>query len=48
MHQLPTFIQTPIATSSFSDIKSVHLQTSSNVPNSNIFQLETIETQAII
>jgi hypothetical protein len=41
-------IQTFIATSSFLDIKSVHLQTSSNVPNSNILQLETVEAQAII
>jgi hypothetical protein len=41
-------IQIPIVTSSFSDIKSVHLQTSNNVPNSNILQLETIEAQAII
>ncbi len=41
-------IQTPITTSSFLDIKNVHLQISSNVPNSDIFQLEIIEKQDII
>ncbi len=35
--------RTPIITSSFLDIESVHLQTSNNVPNLNALQLETIE-----
>jgi len=40
-------IQTPIATSSFSNVESVPLQTGSNVPNLDAFQLETIEAQVI-
>jgi hypothetical protein len=44
---LAPHIQTSITTSSFLDIESVHLQTSSNVPNFNVFQLETIEAQVI-
>jgi hypothetical protein len=46
MHQFPT-LKTPIATSSFSNVESVHLQIGNNVPNLNAFQLETIEAQAI-
>ncbi len=46
MHQLPT-LQTPITTSSFLDIESVHLQIGNNVPNLDALQLETIEAQAI-
>jgi len=45
MNQL--FTQTPITTSSFLDIESVHLQIGNNVPNLNVFQLVTIEAQAI-
>jgi hypothetical protein len=44
---LTPHIQTLIATSSFSNVESVHLQISSNVPNLNVFQLETIEAQVI-
>jgi hypothetical protein len=36
-------IQTPIATFSFLDVESVHLQIGNNVPNLGAFQLETIE-----
>ncbi len=45
MNQL--FTQTPITTSSFLDIESVHLQIGNNVPNLNVFQLVTIEAQVI-
>jgi hypothetical protein len=42
-------IQTPLLTSSFSEVESiVHFQVGSNVPNSNVQQLETIKTQAIV
>ncbi len=39
--------QTPIATSSFSDVKSVHFQTDSYVLNSDGLRFETIRTQVI-